>query len=367
MTPVLAVPLCLASDIGNPVPAYQAIVAGTHDAVFTGLIQAWQSHGFATLYVRIAPGHNTGTQPWDVGTDTTQAGQWIAAFQHVVGLLRAVTGITVKIVWNPALSGARPLTVDQTYPGDAFVDVIGLSVFNGVTQTDDYSWANNDGSFEPDFATFMSKAANRAHYWSWPSATQANPNGVTGDGSIGLGVLVSLAQQHGKPICIPASGVGNLGDPTDAKVPLQGVWDDAAFPAALGTALFGAGVPPCLFINAWDLSTTAGDWTFSDPSYTGSMAKPNATAAWAALFAGSHAVSDSIGLSWTAPVATVAAYQVQYKLSSVGSWTAAPSPGATPNTTLHGLANGTTYDFRVSASNVSGTGPFVTITGVAVP
>jgi len=80
--------------------------------------------------------------------------------------------------------------------------------------------------------------------------------------------------------------------------------------------------------------------------------------------------STQVGLDWDAPSSNgggaIIDYIVQYKLSSSGTWlTFADGTSTTSNATVTGLTNSSNYDFRVAAVNSAGTGPYVTITGVA--
>lgn len=68
-----------------------------------------------------------------------------------------------------------------------------------------------------------------------------------------------------------------------------------------------------------------------------------------------------IPLTWTAPVggASIADYVVQHSPAGAGTWTTfSDGTSTTPAATVTGLTPGTSYDFRVAASNVSGTGTY---------
>ena len=69
---------------------------------------------------------------------------------------------------------------------------------------------------------------------------------------------------------------------------------------------------------------------------------------------------SSAALTWTAPASNgspITSYLVQYSLSGAADWTTFPTP-TTPATsaTVTGLADGTSYDFQVSAVNAQGSG-----------
>jgi hypothetical protein len=77
------------------------------------------------------------------------------------------------------------------------------------------------------------------------------------------------------------------------------------------------------------------------------------------------------GLAWDAPTSdggsAITDYQIQYKLASDSTWTTFnDGTSTTTSAVVTGLTNGNSYDFRVAAINGLGTGPYSTVTGVAV-
>ncbi|MEN9955976.1 MAG: hypothetical protein RLY34_783, partial [Actinomycetota bacterium] len=95
--------------------------------------------------------------------------------------------------------------------------------------------------------------------------------------------------------------------------------------------------------NGWGL----GDFAFQ---IWGKMAAPNLTAPAAPTVA--NAALGQVTVSWTAPAGSPTDYVVQYKLTSASSWGTTPSQAivvAGTSTTITGLSNSTSYDFRVTA------------------
>ena len=58
--------------------------------------------------------------------------EWVAAYQHVYAVLHAAAkaaGITVEVLWNPgATNYSVAKATTSLYPGDAYVDIIGVKI-----------------------------------------------------------------------------------------------------------------------------------------------------------------------------------------------------------------------------------------------
>jgi hypothetical protein len=73
--------------------------------------------------------------------------------------------------------------------------------------------------------------------------------------------------------------------------------------------------------------------------------------------------AGNISVTWSAPGnggAAISSYTLQYRISGSGSFTTITGIGTT-NTIVTGLANSTTYDIRVAAVNIVGTGAYSNI------
>lgn len=79
-----------------------------------------------------------------------------------------------------------------------------------------------------------------------------------------------------------------------------------------------------------------------------------------------------VNLQWQAPAANdlggITAYTIQQSVDSGATWVALTTGASTDTAyTVTGLANGTAYQFRVSASNAVGAGPYSASTGNVTP
>jgi hypothetical protein len=119
--------------------------------------------------------------PWAVTGNGTA---YKACFRRWVSILRSVRGQAFTIDWNMAQAGNLPYHVDQMYPGNDVVDVI------GAQQYDRCNPSRTDGEWQ---ATY-----HRQH------ARTGSP--------IGLGRWLDYARSKGKRLSVPEWGVGGPND-----------------------------------------------------------------------------------------------------------------------------------------------------------
>lgn len=155
----------------------------------------------------------------------------------------------------------------------------------------------------------------------------------------------------GGTVTVSGSGFQALASGTIDVTPVGGG-------ASVGSATFtsdGTGaVPPTAVVI--DGAAVPGDYTVTVTAgvSTGeaalTVAAPLATPTGLAT---ANPTLTTMDLTWNA-VANADQYQVEYRQASVTAWTAGPIV-TTPAATVTGLLNGTTYDFRVTAEDTTGT------------
>jgi hypothetical protein len=80
------------------------------------------------ILLRFAHEMNGTWYPW--GTDGNTPRVYKAAWRHLVGIFRAAGADNVKWVWTPNVDGDGQYPFRPFYPGDAWVDWVGLDGFN---------------------------------------------------------------------------------------------------------------------------------------------------------------------------------------------------------------------------------------------
>lgn len=113
-------------------PAYsmRSIAAGRYDAYVRSVATRLREFGRPVL-LRFAQEMNGGWYPWSTGgSDRFNTPQdFVAAWRHLHAIFSAVGAGNVRWVWSPIANRS----CDADYPGDGYVDVVGLSAFNGGT------------------------------------------------------------------------------------------------------------------------------------------------------------------------------------------------------------------------------------------
>jgi hypothetical protein len=104
-----------------------SVAAGSYDSYFAKFAQLLNTTGRSKSIIRLGWEFNGNWYAWSAYDATT----YIAAFRHVVTVLKN-NDPSVQIDWNGNLGtsqcGNDPLT--QLYPGDAYVDIVGLDAYD---------------------------------------------------------------------------------------------------------------------------------------------------------------------------------------------------------------------------------------------
>ncbi len=212
---------------------------GTFDQEFVLLGKQMVAAGYGDSYLRIGWEMNGSWNRWFAGQDPVS---FRAYFRRIVHAFRSVPGQHFKIIWNPGM-GVLNFAPDQAYPGNGYVDVIGLDVYNTT-------WAPNGQD-----------AASR---WSY-ILTQP----------YGLNWLQTFAKLHRKPIAFPEWGTGTKPDG-------HGAGDDPLFVNNMSAWIANNNVVMQGYwdYNAWDYDAelSAGQFPLSAAAFSTDFAFPVSTA-----------------------------------------------------------------------------------------
>jgi beta-mannanase len=145
---------------------------GAYDKYFVTLAQGLVSGGQANSIIRMGWEFNEGWAPWAA---SGQASNFVAYWRQIVTSMRSVHGANFQFEWNPNIGAQSAGNLAAYYPGNNYVNLIGLDVY-------DISWG------------------------SYPGASQLFSTVLTEP--YGLNWLASFASQQGKPMTLPEWGLG---------------------------------------------------------------------------------------------------------------------------------------------------------------
>jgi beta-mannanase len=160
----LGVPMIPEDSSGNPLGTLATGATGAYNSYFVTLAQTLVAAGEANAYLRLGWEFDGGFYAWSATTPSTEA-SFASYFQQIVTAMRSVSGENFKFVWNPQASAFddAPYNVELAYPGNAYVNYIGLDAydqswatpFNTTTAWAD--WVHLDLSAAQAFAASQSK------------------------------------------------------------------------------------------------------------------------------------------------------------------------------------------------------------------
>ena len=229
-----------------------------------------------------------------------KAGAFRGCFQRLVSSMRAVPGSRFTFDWSPNI-GPGNMPAEQAYPGDAFVDIIGLDVY-------DLSWT----WYPVPAGTSLSQAREAA--WSW-----------TARGDHGLSFWSAFAASRQKPLALAEWGI-------TARPDGHGGGDNPLFVDRMMDFILDPAnnVRANHYFNV-DLPWVQHDLTRADTQFPASAAQLRLRAA--ALHGGGSMTTGSTttgstttGSTNQAPRATVPAPAPRTAPKSAGTTTSQPSP-----------------------------------------
>jgi len=149
---------------------------GAYNQYFETLSAALVAGGQGSSIIRLGWEFNGGWFPWAANG---HAASFVAYWRQIVDSMRSVPGANFKFEWNPTRGDLGVGDLANYYPGDAYVDIVGLDIY-------DTEWG------------------------SYPGAVAEWHHMLTQ--SYGLDWLASFGAAHGKPLAIPEWGLGWSGN-----------------------------------------------------------------------------------------------------------------------------------------------------------
>jgi hypothetical protein len=178
--------------IGTGIPvSLEEGAKGAYNEHFKALGEELVKRGLDNAILRLGWEFNGG---WYTYRAVGKQQAFIEYWRQIVTTMRAVPGQKFVFNWNPA-GGWVQFPADQAYPGDEYVDEIGVDIY-------DQSWAADT---YPIPADADEKETQRRRQKAWDIW-------IYNKSQFGLGFWADFARKHNKPLSIPEWGVCNRSD-----------------------------------------------------------------------------------------------------------------------------------------------------------
>jgi hypothetical protein len=167
---------------------------GAYNSYFVTLAQTLVAAGEANADLRLGWEFDGNWYAWDALTPAAEA-NYATYFQQIVTAMRSVPGEAFKFVWNPDADAftTSGYSVTAAYPGNAYVDYIGLDAYDqswATPQTPANAWASTtlpDLSAAQSFAAAQGKAIAICE---WGIAIRSDGHGL-GDDPLYINNMIS--------------------------------------------------------------------------------------------------------------------------------------------------------------------------------
>src|SRR3984957_10474932 len=179
---------------------YNEVAQGGADGYYKTLAQNLISAGFGSSYIRLGWEFNASWMGWSVCNQagsglTSWADDFVPAFRNIVTSMRSVSGANFKFIWNPIVTSAASCpngNLEKFYPGDKYVDVVSLDVYDEVGQ-------------QTSNSARWSDLVNGVNGGQWTSVV---PSAIGGQSFKGYGLtwLAAFGKEHNKEVSLPAGG-----------------------------------------------------------------------------------------------------------------------------------------------------------------
>lgn len=145
-------------------PAYTdaRIAAGAFDSYIRSYAESVAAYGKPVL-IRFAQEANGTWYPWAAGVNGNTSAQYVAAFRHVHEVVAQAGASNARWAWTPNVPYPGSTDLAGLYPGDGYVDRVGLDGYNWGTTQSWSTWTGFWDIFGPGVA--LLQALSRRPIW----------------------------------------------------------------------------------------------------------------------------------------------------------------------------------------------------------
>ena len=141
-------PWVAGQGVTQPAYALDRITAGDFDPYLRRWADGLRAFG-GPVMLRFAHEMNGNWYPWAEGVNGNGAGDYVAAWRHVRGVVTAAGATNVSWVWSPNVPYTGSVPLAGLYPGATNVDVVALDGYNFGTSQSWSSWVQPETLFGP--------------------------------------------------------------------------------------------------------------------------------------------------------------------------------------------------------------------------
>jgi len=153
-------PWLYSAGINQPAYQLQRIYNGTFDAYITKWAQDAKAWGYP-FFLRFAHEMNGNWYPWSEQVNGNQPGDYVMAWRHIHDIFTANGATNVSWVWSPNIEYSYTTPLVEEYPGDSYVDWIGMDGYNWGTSQPNHSWQTFSQVFSQTYTDLQQLAPTK--------------------------------------------------------------------------------------------------------------------------------------------------------------------------------------------------------------
>jgi hypothetical protein len=158
---------------------------GAYNSYYVTLAQTLVAGGLSNAYLRLGWEFDGSWMAWAATTPSAEA-SFASYFQQIVTAMRSVPGEQFRFVWNPDAGAFTQsgYSVAAAYPGNAYVNVIGLDAYDqswATPQTPTNAWASTDLPALSAAAQFAASNGKPLAFCEWGVAIRSDGHGLGDD------------------------------------------------------------------------------------------------------------------------------------------------------------------------------------------
>ena len=181
----LGVPIIPTNSSGAPVGTLSQGATGAFNSYYVTLAQTLVADGQSNAYLRLGWEFDGSWMPW-AATSASSEASFASYFQQIVTTMRSVSGEQFRFVWNPDAGAFTQsgYSVAAAYPGNAYVDVIGLDAYDqswAIPQTPANAWASTTLPTLTAAQRFASSNGKPLAFGEWGLAIRSDGHGLGDD------------------------------------------------------------------------------------------------------------------------------------------------------------------------------------------